>query len=245
MTAGGVFDVEFFGTESHAAHDPEKGVNAADALTISQVAIGLLRQYISSRDQIHGIALKGGEAPTPFPLLLPEVVASSRTPGIGSGRGTSWHSRRHLAIRYTAGPRRRSPSPLGAACLKRPGVEKARSRSLAMPRLIFNSAVPYTGGARSSPYETVEVLPWKMRDSRRRLHRQPASYFAPNVGTRSASSPWKESGQSISGRSSVEPGPAPSAAPTPTAEPNGGSSRAADAPGEERPGPGSGVELQA
>ncbi|HZU74657.1 MAG TPA: M20 family metallopeptidase [Acidimicrobiales bacterium] len=61
------FDVHFRGKEAHASAFPEQGLNAADALTVSQVAIGLLRQHFRSRDQVHGIVTKGGEAPNIVP----------------------------------------------------------------------------------------------------------------------------------------------------------------------------------
>ena len=40
------FDVTFTGKESHASAAPSEGVNALDALTIAQVALGLLRQQL-------------------------------------------------------------------------------------------------------------------------------------------------------------------------------------------------------
>lgn len=43
------------------------GVNAADALTIAQTALGLLRQHIRSTDRIHGIVTQGGVAPNVVP----------------------------------------------------------------------------------------------------------------------------------------------------------------------------------
>jgi metal-dependent amidase/aminoacylase/carboxypeptidase family protein len=46
---------------------PELGINAADALTIAQTALGLLRQHIRSTDRIHGIVTKGGDAPNVVP----------------------------------------------------------------------------------------------------------------------------------------------------------------------------------
>ena len=60
-------DVEFHGKEAHASAFPEQGLNAGDALTVSQVAIGLLRQHFRGRDQVHGIVTKGGEAPNIVP----------------------------------------------------------------------------------------------------------------------------------------------------------------------------------
>jgi amidohydrolase len=56
------FDVHYTGKEAHASASPELGINAADALTIAQTAIGLLRQHIRSSDRIHGIVTKGGDA---------------------------------------------------------------------------------------------------------------------------------------------------------------------------------------
>jgi amidohydrolase len=65
--ANSYFDVHYTGKEAHAAAFPERGVNAADALTIAQVAIGLLRQHIRATDRIHGIITKGGDAPNVIP----------------------------------------------------------------------------------------------------------------------------------------------------------------------------------
>lgn len=56
------FDVYYTGKEAHASASPELGINAADALTIAQTAIGLLRQHIKQTDRIHGIITKGGDA---------------------------------------------------------------------------------------------------------------------------------------------------------------------------------------
>ena len=61
--ANSYFEVRYTGKEAHAAAFPEGGINAADAFTVAQVAIGLLRQHIRSTDRIHGIITKGGEAP--------------------------------------------------------------------------------------------------------------------------------------------------------------------------------------
>jgi amidohydrolase len=61
------FDVKYTGKEAHASSYPEQGINAADALTIAQTAIGLLRQHIRPTDRIHGIVTKGGEAPNIVP----------------------------------------------------------------------------------------------------------------------------------------------------------------------------------
>ncbi|MGC8480143.1 MAG: amidohydrolase [Acidimicrobiales bacterium] len=60
-------DVSYQGKEAHAAGFPQLGVNALDAMTIAQVAIGMARQYIYPYDQVHGIVTKGGDAPNVIP----------------------------------------------------------------------------------------------------------------------------------------------------------------------------------
>jgi len=59
--------VKFSGKAAHAAAYPEQGVNAADAFTIAQVAIGLLRQQLPSSVRVHGVMTRGGEAPNAIP----------------------------------------------------------------------------------------------------------------------------------------------------------------------------------
>ena len=59
--------VQYTGRESHAAIAPELGVNAADAFTIAQVAIGLLREHLRPSDQVHGIVTHGGDATNVVP----------------------------------------------------------------------------------------------------------------------------------------------------------------------------------
>jgi amidohydrolase len=60
-------EVRYTGKEAHAAAFPELGINAADALTVAQVAIGLLRQHFHPGDQVHGIVTEGGVAPNVVP----------------------------------------------------------------------------------------------------------------------------------------------------------------------------------
>src|SRR5213593_4245111 len=67
MLANAHFSVRYTGKEAHASAYPELGINAADALTMAQVAIGLLRQHIHPTDRVHGIVTKGGEAPNIIP----------------------------------------------------------------------------------------------------------------------------------------------------------------------------------
>jgi len=61
------FEVHYEGKEAHASSYPQQGINAADALTVAQVAIGLIRQHIEQTDRIHGIVTKGGDAPNVVP----------------------------------------------------------------------------------------------------------------------------------------------------------------------------------
>ena len=60
-------EVRYTGREAHASAAPQKGLNAADALVVAQVAMGLLRQHLSPGDQVHGIVTDGGEAPNIVP----------------------------------------------------------------------------------------------------------------------------------------------------------------------------------
>jgi metal-dependent amidase/aminoacylase/carboxypeptidase family protein len=62
-----MFEVHYTGKEAHASAFPEMGINAADALTIAQTAIGLLRQHIAPTTRIHGIITHGGDAPNVIP----------------------------------------------------------------------------------------------------------------------------------------------------------------------------------
>jgi amidohydrolase len=59
--------VEYTGRAAHASVHPEDGINAADALTVAQVAIGLLRQHLRENDRVHGIVTLGGGAPNVVP----------------------------------------------------------------------------------------------------------------------------------------------------------------------------------
>lgn len=59
--------IAYQGRAAHAAAYPEQGVNAADAFTIAQVAIGLLRQQLPPTVRVHGVMTNGGEAPNAIP----------------------------------------------------------------------------------------------------------------------------------------------------------------------------------
>ncbi len=67
ILACSTFEVRYTGKEAHASAFPERGINAADALTLAQTAIGLLRQHIRPTDRIHGIVTHGGDAPNIVP----------------------------------------------------------------------------------------------------------------------------------------------------------------------------------
>jgi len=76
------FEVRYTGKASHASAFPEHGVNAADALTVAQTAIGLLRQHIRSTDRIHGIVTRGGEAANIVPAhTCARYIVRARTLG--------------------------------------------------------------------------------------------------------------------------------------------------------------------
>lgn len=66
-------EVRYYGKEAHAAAAPELGVNAGDAMTIAQVAIGLLRQHLERSQQVHGIVTAGGAAPNIVPARTAAV----------------------------------------------------------------------------------------------------------------------------------------------------------------------------
>lgn len=61
------FDVHYHGRTAHASAFPQAGINAADAITIAQTALGLIRQHIKPTDRLHGIVAKGGDAPNIVP----------------------------------------------------------------------------------------------------------------------------------------------------------------------------------
>jgi amidohydrolase len=80
IIAAALFDVVYTGKEAHASVSPERGINAADALTIAQTAIGLLRQHIRHTERIHGIITKGGDAPNVIPAYTTaKYVARAET----------------------------------------------------------------------------------------------------------------------------------------------------------------------
>ncbi len=76
------FEVRYTGKEAHASAFPERGINAADALTVAQTAIGCLRQHIRQTDRIHGIITHGGDAPNIVPAhTAAHYIVRARTLG--------------------------------------------------------------------------------------------------------------------------------------------------------------------
>jgi amidohydrolase len=74
------FDVHFTGKEAHASAAPWEGINALDAMTISQVALGLLRQQLPPGDQVHGVITQGGGAANVIPASVTgRFMVRSRT----------------------------------------------------------------------------------------------------------------------------------------------------------------------
>jgi amidohydrolase len=66
-------DVRYTGKAAHASSFPQLGINAADALTVAQVAIGLMRQHMRDTDRVHGIITRGGDAAN----IIPEHTAAN------------------------------------------------------------------------------------------------------------------------------------------------------------------------
>jgi amidohydrolase len=64
------FDVHYAGKAAHASAAPWEGVNAADAMTIAQVSLGLLRQQLRLGDQFHGVVTEGGSAANIIPAAV-------------------------------------------------------------------------------------------------------------------------------------------------------------------------------
>jgi amidohydrolase len=93
MIAAASFDITYSGKAAHAASWPELGINAADALTVAQTAIGLLRQHILGTDRIHGIITKGGDAPNVVPAHTTAryMVRSLRLDGLETLRDRVLH----------------------------------------------------------------------------------------------------------------------------------------------------------
>jgi amidohydrolase len=104
------FDVTFGGKSAHASAAPWEGVNAGDAMVISQVALGLLRQQFHPDDQVHGIVTDGGRAANIIPdsvtgrfmcrstslagleLLEPKVTACFEAGALATGASVGYRT---------------------------------------------------------------------------------------------------------------------------------------------------------
>jgi len=74
------FDVHYSGREAHASAAPWQGVNAQDAHTVAQVAIGLLRQQLPPGDQVHGVVTASSAAANVIPAAVTaRYMVRSRT----------------------------------------------------------------------------------------------------------------------------------------------------------------------
>jgi amidohydrolase len=103
------FDVLYTGREAHASAAPWEGVNAQDALTVAQVAIGLLRQQLPPGDQVHGVVTASTAAANIIPAavtarymvrsptieglaaLRPRVEACFEAGALATGCGVAYH----------------------------------------------------------------------------------------------------------------------------------------------------------
>jgi len=80
MLALNQFEVRYTGKAAHASAFPEHGINAADALTVAQTGIGLLRQHLRQTDRVHGIVTCGGDAPNVVPAhTAAKYIVRART----------------------------------------------------------------------------------------------------------------------------------------------------------------------
>ncbi|MCG3224763.1 MAG: M20 family metallopeptidase [Candidatus Heimdallarchaeota archaeon] len=59
--------IEFFGKTAHASAEPEKGINALDAIIQTFNGISALRQHITSDARMHGVITNGGVKPNIVP----------------------------------------------------------------------------------------------------------------------------------------------------------------------------------
>ena len=69
--ANAYFEVRYTGKEAHAAAFPEQGINAADALTVAQVAIGLLASAFAAQTVSMALSPKAATLPTSSRRIRP------------------------------------------------------------------------------------------------------------------------------------------------------------------------------
>lgn len=83
--AVGAWDATCRGRPAHAAIAPWEGINALDALTVAQSAIGLLRQQFPPGDLMHGVVTEGGRAVNLIPALVRARYELRAPPRRGTG----------------------------------------------------------------------------------------------------------------------------------------------------------------
>jgi amidohydrolase len=83
------FKVTYTGRGAHAAAAPFKAINAADAATLAQVAIGLLRQQLEDGIRLSAFVEQGGEATNIVPALtvLQAEVRAPDSPQLDEVKG--------------------------------------------------------------------------------------------------------------------------------------------------------------
>ncbi len=59
--------IEYHGREAHAAAQPERGINALEAMILAYNGINALRQHIRRTARVHGVITDGGAAPNIVP----------------------------------------------------------------------------------------------------------------------------------------------------------------------------------
>lgn len=79
--AMGALSATYTGKSAHATLNPQDGRNAADALTVAQVALGLLRQQLPGEWKVHGITTEAGTALNAIPERASAAYAL-RTPSV-------------------------------------------------------------------------------------------------------------------------------------------------------------------
>lgn len=67
MLAASHLRVEYTGRAAHAAAAPQQGIDAADAFTVAEVGLGLLRDHLPARSRVNGIVTEAGAAPNIVP----------------------------------------------------------------------------------------------------------------------------------------------------------------------------------
>lgn len=64
--------IEFFGRAAHAAAKPDEGINALEAMILTYNGINALRQHLRDDARVHGVIIRGGEAPN----IVPDYTAA-------------------------------------------------------------------------------------------------------------------------------------------------------------------------